>query len=64
MFFFAYKSLKHQGHQCDSRKKLYFGRNLNLPLDLLRGYLPSNKYFKNVDRYTRNSQRKIRRNSL
>jgi len=49
MFLLAYKS-KHEITQV-TPAELYFGRDLNLPLDLLRGSPPSSRHTEKPDNY-------------
>jgi len=58
MFLLAYMSSKHEIIQMIPAE-LYFGRDLNLPLDLLRGSPPNSGHTENPDNYVRNLQEKL-----
>jgi len=58
MFLVTYRSSKNEVTQVTSAE-LYFGRNLNLPLDLLQGSPPSNGNLENPENYIRNLRRKL-----
>jgi len=58
MFLLAYRSSKHEIIQV-TPTELYFGRDLNLPLDLLRGFPPNNGNSENPEGYVRNLRGKL-----
>jgi len=58
MFLFAYRSSKHEITQV-TPAELYFGRDLNLPLDQLQSSPPSSGHTENFDNYVRNLQEKL-----
>jgi len=57
MFLLAYRSSKHEITQV-TPPELYFGRDLNLPLDLLRGS-PNNGNSVDPEDYVRNLRGKL-----
>lgn len=57
-FFLAYRSSKHEITNV-TPAKLYFGRDLDLPLDLLQGTSPSYGFSESVDEYVRDLREKL-----
>jgi len=58
MFLLAYRSSKHEIIQV-TPAELYFGQDLNLPLNLLRGSSLSSGHSENPDNYVRDLQEKL-----
>jgi len=58
MFLLVYRSSKHEVTQV-TLAELYFERDLNLLLDLLRGSPPSNENSENSEDYVRNLRKKL-----
>jgi len=60
MFLLSYRTSKHETTGL-TPAEVYFGRDLRLPLDLLRGRPPDSqsKEFFSVERYNRNLQLKL-----
>ncbi|KAL6266187.1 hypothetical protein P5V15_003047 [Pogonomyrmex californicus] len=58
MFLLAYRTSKHEATGV-TPSELFCGRDLTLPMDLLRGTLPSYGFSESAEEYVRNLRQKL-----